>query len=225
MKMKGNIVKVRPSNPRKAGIYTLMSRYHGEYGSLHILTNPLSGEEMTIRYNWDSLSEVTLNLDNQVDLAVYKWLKSHPMVIGSSARLKIVNEKERVDTSLSHKRLLTKAYAIIDPLQGTKLAKFSRVLGLSTLNISEDSLKNALFEYADKAPESVITEWSDKDRSFKEMLKTGQEKGIFKVNKAGVWMWNEHNMGINFEQAVEFLKAKENADLIPSINKELRKIK
>ena len=57
------------------------------------------------------------------------------------------------------------------------------------------------------------------------MLKTGHEKGIFTVNKAGVWAWGENNMGINFEQAIEFLKAKENADLIPGINKELKKIR
>ena len=225
MEMTGNIVKVRPSNPKRAGIYTLMSRYHGDYGSLHTLTNPLSGEEMTVRYNWDSISEVTLNLDHVVDKAIYEWLKGHPMVIGSSARIKIVNEVEKVNSNLSHKRLLSQAYSIIDKLQGTKLANFARVLGLSTLNISEDALKNAMFEYCDKSPEKVIGEWSDKDRSVKEMLKTGQERGIFTVTKAGVWMWSEHNMGINFEQAVEFLKAKENADIIPSINKELRKVK
>tara|TARA_Y100001970_G_C14222545_1_gene853532 strand:+ start:828 stop:1505 length:678 start_codon:yes stop_codon:yes gene_type:complete len=223
-KMTGNIVKVRPSDPKKAAVYTLMPTYHGEYNETKTLVHPISGEEMTVRYNWDSLGEVQLNLDNPVDAATYEWLQGHPMVKGAHPRLKLINEGERVDKTLSYKRLLTKAYNIIDALQGTKLANFARVLGLSTLHISEDALKSAVFEYADKEPGLVIQEWEDKDRAVKEMLKTGHEKGIFKVNKAGVWMWGEHNMGINFEQAVEFLKAKENADLIPGINKELKKI-
>ena len=147
------------------------------------------------------------------------------MVVGAHPRLKLINESERVDKSLSYKRLLTKAYAIVDDLQGTKLANFARVLGLSTLNISEDALKTAVFELADKNPSLILEEWADKDRAVKEMLKTGHEKGIFNVNKAGVWMWNDYSMGINFGQAIEFLKAKENLDIIPSINKELKKVK
>ena len=223
--MTGNIVKVRPSDPRRAGVYTLMPTYHGEFNETKTLKHPISGEDMTVRYNWDSLTEVNLDLDNPVDSATYEWLIDHPMVKGAHPRLKLVNEVERVDKTLSYKRLLTKSYAIVDDLQGTKLANFARVLGLSTLHISEDALKTAVFELTDKDPNKIIEEWADKDRSVKEMLKTGHEKGIFNVNKAGVWMWNDYNMGINFEQAIEFLKAKENIDLIPSINKELRKIK
>tara|TARA_R110002020_G_scaffold178035_2_gene370804 strand:- start:1827 stop:2507 length:681 start_codon:yes stop_codon:yes gene_type:complete len=224
-KMTGNIVKVRPSDPKRAAVFTLMPTYHGEFNETKTLLHPISGEEMTIRYNWDSLGEAKLDLDNPVDSATYEWLKGHPMVTAAHPRIKLINEGERVDKTLSHKRLLTQAYNIVDKLQGTKLANFARVLGLSTLHISEDALKTGVFEFTDNNPSLIIEEWEDKDRSVKEMLKTGHEKGIFKVNKAGVWAWGENNMGINFEQAVEFLKAKENADLIPGINKELKKIR
>ena len=216
-------VKIKPSNPKKAGIFTLFSSYKGEYNENVVLKNPLDGNEMVLRFNWDSYSEETLNLENPVDAAKYEWLLGHPFVKGDKPKLLVVNEQERVDKNLSYKRLLTKAYGIIDPLQGTKLANFARIVGLNTSNVSEDTLKNALYEKTDSNPEMVILEWEHKDRTYREMLKKGESKGIFNVNKAGIWKWKEHNMGINFEQAVEFLKNPENADIIPSINKELTK--
>ena len=89
--------------------------------------------------------------------------------------------------------------------------------------MTEKALKLAMYELCERNPMTIIDAWNDKDRSLKEMMAKAKEKGFFKVTKAGVWMWKEHQMGINSEQALLFLKNKENADLLSMIRKEVNK--
>ena len=219
-----NEVQIRIVNPKKAGIFQV-GDFWDSINHKKIELKYSSGEARVYKINGNATSSITLNLNNDDDNLLYEHIKEHPLFVKRvNPLLEITNISEKRDEKLTHEEISLEAKLIIKNLQGSKLANFARIMGVSTKDVSEKTLKLAMFEMSDANPVRVLEEWEDKNRNIKELLKKGQEKGVFIVTKSGVWKWKDHEMGINFEQAVMYLKSKENADLLPMIRKEVDKV-
>jgi len=215
------IVEIRITNPKRAGVFRIGNFWDDETNTTRELKYA-NGNSRVWTINGNATSVVKLDISKQDDLLIYNHVKDHPLFVKrNKPLLEVTNVGEQTETKLSHEELSLKAKNIVNDLMGVKLANFSRICGLNASNVSEKNLRLRMFELSDKDPASVIAEWEDKDRTLKELLRKCQEKGLFKVLKSGVWRWKEHNLGINADQALEFLKRKENADLLQLIRKEV----
>ena len=214
-----SLVKIRVSNPKKAGVYSFGSYYDSKLRKW-VELKWSNGEPRSYKINGNSQSEVTLDIDNEDDKLLYEHIVNHPgFVKRNNPLLTVVNIGKESVEKLDHEEIALKAKNIISDIHGEDMASFARILGINPRNISVKTLKLALFEFANRTPQVLIDEWNDKDRGYKELLKKGEDKGIFKVTKAGVWKWKDHDMGINEEQTIMFLKDKANADILPMIRK------
>ena len=217
------IVEIRITNPKRAGVFRVGNFWDSELNTTRELKYA-NGNPRVYTINGNATSVIKLDISKKDDLLVYEHVKDHPLFVKrNKPLLEVTNVGEITEDRLSHEELSLKAKNIVNELMGVKLANFARICGLSASNVSEKNLRLRMFELSNQSPLTVIQEWEDKDRSTKELLRKCQEKGIFKVLKSGVWKWKEHNLGINADQALEFLKRKESADLLQLIRKEVNK--
>jgi hypothetical protein len=214
-----SIVKVRFTNPKKAGVFTFGSYYDSKIRRWKDL-RWADGEPRVFKINGSSQSEISLDITDDDDKLLYEHIVNHPgFVKRVNPLIAVVNQQKESTKKLDHEELALKAKNIISDIHGEQMAAFARILGINPRNVSVKTLKLALFEYCNSDPENLINEWNDKDRGYKELLKKGEDKGIFKVTKTGVWKWKDYDMGINEDQTILFLKDKSNADILPMIRK------
>ncbi len=218
------LVKLRITNPKKAGIYTIGPYWDREKKMYRKLAWS-SGEERVYKLNGTALSDVTLNLNDPDDKLLHEFVKDHPRFVKRPEPLIVLQDiGAETNEKIDYEEQSLEAKIVVKDLMSKDLANFARLFGIPTENVTEKTVKLALYEVADNDPKRVLEVWNDPERQIKEMLERGLAKNVFTRDSHGVWKYNQILMGTNFEQALMWLKDESNEDILPKIRKDIEKI-
>lgn len=214
---KGEVI-IAPSNPKRVGDLVVRSYNDPETGQLMNFVDS-QGRERVLIIN----KKTTLRLDDENARLAYMFIKMHPVyTTPSGAPLKIVNVEEEATEFVIVKESGMKADVIISKLSGDDLRNFARVVFPSSKkvsvrvkigpSVSDAVLKRYLYNIAAKDPMHIVTEWNDERRELREILRRAMDgQNPLVVEARGVFMFNGENIGLTFEQAVEWLAKNQDA--------------
>ncbi|MBR9682119.1 MAG: hypothetical protein GOV02_00410 [Candidatus Aenigmarchaeota archaeon] len=224
MKKDQGRIELTLTNPDKAGIFTVGSYWDKELNT-HRILKWANGEDRTYKFNGAAKSSETLDLNSKDDKLLYEHIIDHPVFVKRPDPIIVLLDlQEEEKKRLGYEETALEAKIVVKELNGKELSDFARLFGINTENTAETTVKAAMYEFATDSPEGILREWNAPERVLKELLYRGRDKNVFAVDKQGVWKYNQVTMGVNFDQALLWLKDEKNEDLIPTIKKEVNKI-
>lgn len=218
------LVEIIIKDPKKAGVFTF-GPYEDKQTHEPRELKWENGGERTYKINGPAQPRTILDMNNKDDQLLYAHIKDHPTFADRNNPLIELRDLEKeTNTALDHREKALGAQNVVKELNGTDLANFARLFGIPSNGVAEKTVKLALFELADKDPDRVNNEWESPAREVKELLNKGVERGIFAVDKSGIWRYGETVMGSSLDQAVFWLEDKENSDVLLIVRRDLDNI-
>ena len=205
-----HIVLIKARKPEKFN-YCKFGTYKDKKGKIIKLVDvnglETSGYEM---FN----AVVSLNINNEYDKSVYKFLKDHPLIGKFIVEDVSAQEKQNAETFI----LSAEAVTTASQLKEKDLRDFSLLLGLDS-QMEEMLLRAKVIQHASSSPEKFLEQLNDIDKEHRIFLKKAyDEKLLTKVN--GVWKHNTLNIGMTDDQAIVWLK--DNGDTYALLKHQLR---
>jgi len=206
--------EIRLVNPKRVG--TIVVRDYTDHDGIYRQFYDEHGNPKTTRYNKKKI----LSFSKINDCLEYLHVKDHivycksntPVFLPVNIHAQAIEDVEKMD-------LEGKVRGIISELKGQKLFMFARLLAIP-VNVasSEAIIKKLVYDAVRKNPAKVLEEYESPDKVYKEVFFMAKESKIIREAQ-GLWFFNNERIGINQEQAINWLKI--NSDLIPSINTQL----
>jgi hypothetical protein len=166
--------------------------------------------------------KMVFNLDVPADVALLEFLKTQKDIIAHSKSAKvpgrhryyIENQDEEAKETVSKIDAEFNAITKIRAMTFEEMQAFARVIGIGKVGgLSKTQVEAALYERAKLQPAYVMSSLEDPDRKVKAFLKLLIEKNIVRLFN-GKYQYGTEILGLNEMAAIDFLKAKENANMV-----------
>jgi len=205
-------VLVKAKNPGKFN-YAKFGTYTGRGGSKIALLD-MDGEKSAGFEMFNAV--VALDINDEYDNRVYKFLENHPLVVGGQFFLEDLSaeESKKAEESLAKADAVTAAAM----LSKKEIEDICHLIGLN--GDWDDNIRKAkVIAYANDNPKRFLEVKADGDAPIKIFIKKCLAKDMFaRVN--GVYKYGTTTIGLTEDQAVQWVK--DNADIHALLKKELR---
>jgi hypothetical protein len=181
---------------------------------------------------------LTLNTENPMDELIYKTLKADSFIAGSAELAKQMADVDYVMTSEvdeakvknTRRKRLADAYSVYKDLSSAEIIDALFLFGKNPATTSLEICEGLLGEILEKNPDTFLEKLGDPDKTEKIFIMKLAQKGI--IRKIGsspgydIPLYFEDTMlGGNMEEAVKFLKNKENSNIYILLKQEYDKIR
>lgn len=172
---------------------------------------------------------VVVDLSNEIDSIDWNWIKHSPAIAMSfadaqsspNALFYVEDLDAETEKKISKKDLVYKAMTHVKESSAHKKLQASRLLGQDATHFSPLQIDDFLTSIAFENPEKIIKVYEDKNSKTRLFYYQLLDSKLITKERGGIIKYEEITLGINEEQALEWLKTPENRDIVQQLTQTL----
>ena len=172
---------------------------------------------------------MVINLENDIDQAIFEIIKMHPDIIAMSKdkvvpgqhRYYIENKEAEAHSEISKVNVMLEAMNMIKDMSTEQMEDFGRVCQIRIKDLTKTQIEGELFKVAQRDPDLVVRMGKDKNLKQRIFLKKLMEKGKIYLSN-GVFKYGEEVIGTSEAHAIDWFNDPKNSKLITELAKFLK---
>jgi hypothetical protein len=208
------IIQIMPIFPNKVKdtnlVFTIVkdNKFNVHYGIMTELDQNKNPKFRRIRFE----NGITLNLEDPENAKMWTVIRMHAKVAGSPNAVfdpifYVEDPSIQARKNISKATQMSRAFGIIDSLDGKELVSLGRYMGIELINsFGFETITGTLKEKAMSNPEDFLRKFDNSNRQYEELFVTAIELGVVREEVGKGYFYESILMGMTREEGIEKLR-------------------